>query len=64
MASAVGDTAAAASYRGIREKGAKNIEELWNGDFYIQKVTPVGEISPCRHTTKKTGRNACTGWAA
>jgi non-lysosomal glucosylceramidase len=44
MASAVGDTAAAMSYREVREKGAKNIEELWNGDFYIQKVTPVGEI--------------------
>ena len=44
MASAVGDSAAAASYREVRERGAKNIEELWNGDFYIQKVTPVGEI--------------------
>ena len=46
MASAVGDTAAAVSYREVREKGAKNIEQLWNGDFYIQKVTPVGEIQP------------------
>jgi non-lysosomal glucosylceramidase len=46
MASAVGDTAAAASYREVREKGAQNIEELWNGHFYIQKVTPVGEIRP------------------
>jgi hypothetical protein len=25
---------------------AQNIEELWNGHFYIQKVTPVGEIRP------------------
>ena len=46
MAFAVGDTVAAASYREVREKGAKNIEKLWNGDFYIQKVTPVGEIRP------------------
>jgi non-lysosomal glucosylceramidase len=46
MASAVGDTAAAASYREVREKGAKNIETLWNGDFYIQKETPLGEIKP------------------
>lgn len=46
MASAVGDTDAAGSYREIREKGARQIEELWNGDFYIQKTTPVGAIRP------------------
>jgi len=44
IASAVDDRAAAASYRAIREKGVKNIEDLWNGDFYIQKVTPVEQI--------------------
>lgn len=46
MASAVGDTAAAANYREVWEKGSKKIEELWNGEFYIQKVTPVGNILP------------------
>ena len=46
MAQAVGDASAADSYREVREKGAKNIEELWNGEFYIQKTTPVGEIRP------------------
>jgi len=46
MASAVGDTAAAATYREVREKGAKNIEKLWNGQFYTQKITPVADIHP------------------
>ena len=46
MALAVGDTSAAESYREVREKGVKNIEALWNGEFYIQKVTPVAEILP------------------
>jgi len=46
MAEAVGDSAAATSYRELREKGAKNIEKLWNGAFYIQKVTPVADILP------------------
>ncbi len=46
MAQAVGDTAPAAAYREVREKGAKNIEKLWNGEFYVQKVTPVADILP------------------
>jgi non-lysosomal glucosylceramidase len=46
MATAVGDTAAAASYHEVWVKGTKNIEELWNGEYYRQKVTPVGEILP------------------
>lgn len=46
MAAAVGDADAAARYREIREKGARKIEELWNGDFYIQKITPVTDIRP------------------
>ena len=63
MAIAVGDHRAAASYREVREKGAKNIETLWNGEFYIQKTTPVDEISPCLRTTKTIGKNAwyCDG---
>ncbi len=46
MASAVGDASAAESYRTVWEKGSKKIEELWNGEFYIQKVTPVSDIRP------------------
>jgi len=46
MASAVGEPAAAATYREVREKGAKNIEKLWNGQFYTQKITPVADILP------------------
>jgi uncharacterized protein (DUF608 family) len=46
MALAVGDTAAASAYRGVREKGAKNIEQLWNGEYYFQRVTPVADIQP------------------
>jgi uncharacterized protein (DUF608 family) len=46
MATAVGDTSAAASYRAVREKGAKNFESMWNGEFYVQKTTPVDQIRP------------------
>ncbi|HEY1679143.1 MAG TPA: GH116 family glycosyl-hydrolase [Candidatus Sulfotelmatobacter sp.] len=46
MALAVDDIAAAASYRAVREKGAKNIEQLWNGEYYFQKTTPVADILP------------------
>ncbi|MGH9495445.1 MAG: GH116 family glycosyl hydrolase, partial [Candidatus Sulfotelmatobacter sp.] len=46
MATGVGDTAAAASYREVREKGAKNIEQFWNGQYYFQKTTPVADIQP------------------
>ena len=46
MAKAVGDEPAAESYRGIRETGIRNLEQLWNGEFYIQKIPPVDEIRP------------------
>ena len=46
MAQAVGDEAAAALYRQVREKGAKNFEQLWNGEYYFQKTTPVADIQP------------------
>jgi len=46
MAAAVGDLPAAGSYRGIRENGARNFERMWNGEFYIQKTTPVDQIRP------------------
>jgi non-lysosomal glucosylceramidase len=46
MANAVGDAEAAESYRQVREKGVKNLEQLWNGEFYIQKIPPVDTIRP------------------
>lgn len=46
MASAVGDADAAASYRQLRERGVQNLEQLWNGGFYIQKVPPADQIRP------------------
>jgi non-lysosomal glucosylceramidase len=46
MAKAVGDEKAADSYRGVREKGIRNLEQLWNGEFYIQKLPPADKIRP------------------
>ena len=46
MATAVGDTSAAATYRAIREKGAANFESMWNGEYYVQKTTSVDQIRP------------------
>jgi uncharacterized protein (DUF608 family) len=44
MATAVGDASAAQTYREVREKGQTRIEELWNGEYYIQKVPPADQI--------------------
>jgi non-lysosomal glucosylceramidase len=46
MANAVGDAETAESYRQVREQGVKNLQQLWNGEFYIQKVPPAGKIRP------------------
>ena len=46
MATAMGDTEAAGNYRQVREQGIKNLEQLWNGDFYVQKVPPADTIKP------------------
>ncbi len=46
MAAAVGDTPAGENYREIREKGIRNFESMWNGEFYIQKIRPVDQIRP------------------
>ncbi len=46
MATAVGDAEAAESYRQVREKGVKNLEQLWNGEFYVQNVPPADKIRP------------------
>lgn len=46
MAKAVGDEPSADSYRVIREKGIRNLEQLWNGEFYVQKIPPADQIRP------------------
>ena len=46
MARSVGDAEGAESYRQIREQGVRNLEQLWNGEFYIQKIPPVDKIRP------------------
>ena len=46
MSRAVGDSAAAEEYKNVREKGVRNLEELWNGEFYIQRVPPAASIRP------------------
>jgi uncharacterized protein (DUF608 family) len=46
MALALGDNDAAARYRSVWAAGVKNFETMWNGHFYFQKVTPVGDIKP------------------
>jgi non-lysosomal glucosylceramidase len=44
MAEAVGDKAAAASYRAVYEKGRKAYDAtLWNGEYYVQKYAQVME---------------------
>ena len=48
MATAVGDSAAADSYRAVREKGVRNLEQLWNGEYYVQKIPPADKISPMK----------------
>ncbi|HLV86215.1 MAG TPA: GH116 family glycosyl-hydrolase [Candidatus Sulfotelmatobacter sp.] len=48
MAQAVGDSASADSYRSIREKGIGNLEQLWNGEYYIQKIPPADKIQPMK----------------
>ena len=48
MADAVGDHPAAVSYREVREKGVQNLEQLWNGEFYIQLVPPADNIQPMK----------------
>ena len=44
MARAVGDDQAANRYRSVRETGIRNLELLWNGEYYIQKIPPVDKI--------------------
>jgi uncharacterized protein (DUF608 family) len=51
MANAVGDVEAAETYRKVREKGVVNLEQLWNGEFYIQKIPPADSIRPMEKYT-------------
>lgn len=44
MASAVGEKDAAEVYRRIHERGRRKLEDLWNGEYYIQKVASLSEI--------------------
>jgi non-lysosomal glucosylceramidase len=46
MAEAVGDQSAARVYEELFAGGRTKLEELWNGDFYVQRVPPVSEIQP------------------
>ncbi|HTB98447.1 MAG TPA: GH116 family glycosyl-hydrolase [Terracidiphilus sp.] len=46
MASALGDSDAATRYHGVWAAGVKNFESMWNGRFYVQRVTPVSDIRP------------------
>jgi non-lysosomal glucosylceramidase len=46
MATSVGDLTAAENYRQVREKGVRNLEALWNGEFYIQKIPEINHIRP------------------
>lgn len=43
MAVVAGDKEAAEKYHRIRESGSKKLEELWNGDYYVQKVPPADQ---------------------
>jgi uncharacterized protein (DUF608 family) len=56
MARAAGDTAAAAEYRAVFQRGSKWIDaNLFNGEFYVQKIQglPKDKIAP--HLTSNMG---------
>jgi non-lysosomal glucosylceramidase len=44
MAEAVGDDEAVKAYSTVFESGRKNLEELWNGEYYVQHVPAAAEI--------------------
>ena len=44
MAVVAGDKEAAEKYHRIRESGSRKLEEVWNGDYYVQKVPPVEQL--------------------
>jgi uncharacterized protein (DUF608 family) len=46
MAQAVGDGASASRYRALFEGGRRKLEDLWNGEYYVQRVPPVEDVRP------------------
>jgi uncharacterized protein (DUF608 family) len=44
MADAVGERETADTYRRVYESGRSKLEELWNGEFYVQRIPPVEGI--------------------
>ena len=46
MAEAVEDREAAERYTSLFESGRGKLEELWNGEFYVQRIPPVDAIRP------------------
>jgi uncharacterized protein (DUF608 family) len=46
MAEAVGDREAGRTYDGLFERGRAKLEELWNGEFYVQRVPSAEAIRP------------------
>jgi hypothetical protein len=46
MAEAVGDGESAGRYRELFERGGRKLEELWNGEYYVQRVPAVEALRP------------------
>jgi non-lysosomal glucosylceramidase len=44
MAEALGDAEAAKLYAAVFESGRRKLEELWNGEYYVQRIPPPAEI--------------------
>lgn len=43
MARALGEQRAAGEYRQVYERGRQNMEQLWNGEYYVQRLDDVNE---------------------
>lgn len=43
MADAAGDKSTAELYRQVYQQGCRNLEDLWNGEYYIQSVPPFSD---------------------
>jgi uncharacterized protein (DUF608 family) len=44
MAEALGDAEAARTYSSVFESGRRKLEELWNGEYYVQRVPAPADI--------------------
>jgi len=58
MALAVGEKDAAEVYRRIHESGRRKLEDLWNGEYYIQKVPSLNEIENVERSWNENWRAA------